>query len=341
MTPPTRATLVYNPVAGGQRVSRGHLRTVVGYLTEHHWTVDWQETTPERGATEIARQAIDGGAEVVIAAGGDGTINEVVNALIGHPEVRLGILPTGTANVWAVESGISDVSLLGPNLETAGETLVNGRTVQMDVGRAGERHFLLVAGVGFDALVTRRIDPKVKRAIGALAYAWAAIREGVRYRGARIMVTVDGEARQEQGWMVTISNTRLYALVPLAREASVVDGLLDVGIFAGRRWPSMMRHAASILLGRQAQDPGIEFLRGREIVISSEPPLPVQVDAEPMGMTPMTFTVVPGAIRVILPRQVARKIGQSAFRIPEPTAAENGTAELKQDRDNGREGDGD
>ncbi len=304
-----RATLVFNPAAG-QREVRGHLRNVIGYLAENGWVVEWKETTPELSATELAREAVAGGAEVVIAAGGDGTINEVVNALVGHPDVRLGILPTGTANVWARESGLANVSLLGPNLEAAGEVLLNGVTMAVDVGRAGNRYFLLMAGAGLDALVTRRVDSRAKRSWGALAYAWTAIREAYRYRGAKMQITVDGVQVVRTAWLVTVSNSKLYALVPLAMEASMTDGLLDVGIFSGRQWPQFLRHTVNIILRRHMRDPEIEFLRGREIYITSSPPLPVQVDAEPWGQTPMSFSVVPQALHIIVPQAVSLQLSQ-------------------------------
>lgn len=283
---------------------RGQLRTVVGYLAEQGWLVDWKETTPEVGATELTREAIAQGAEVVIAAGGDGTINGVINGMVGHPEVRLGILPTGTANVWAKESGITNAPLLGPNLEAAGAVLVEGVSVMVDVGKAGDRYFMLMAGVGLDALVMREINLELKKQVGALAYAWTAIKEGLRYRGARVRITVDGKVIQRSAWMVSISNSKLYALVPLAMDASVTDGLLDVGIFAGRSWIHILRHTIGVILRRHTSDPEVEFLRGKEIHIQSRPHLPVQVDAEPNGQTPMTFTVIPAAIQLIVPHEM-------------------------------------
>ncbi len=302
-----KATLIFNPVAG-QREVRSHLRNVVGFLAEQGWVVEWTETTPEIDATMLASQAVSQGAEVVIAAGGDGTINGVVNGLVGHSNVRLGILPTGTANVWARESGIADISLLGPNLEAAGKVLVEGVTLQVDVGRANDRYFLLMAGAGLDALVTQRIDQSAKRRVGAFAYAWTAVREALKYRGTQVHIRIDGVELVRNAWLVTISNSKLYALVPLAVEASVNDGLLDIGIFTGRSWPHYLRHTVNVVLRRHTHDPEVEFLRGREIFISAMPQLPVQVDAEPVGMTPMTFTVVPGALRVIVPREMTDQL---------------------------------
>lgn len=300
-----KATLIFNPVAG-QRQARGKLRQVVGYLAEQGWMVEWKETTPEISATDLTCAAIAHGAEVLIAAGGDGTINGVVNGMVGHSSVRLGILPTGTANVWALESGITNIPLLGMNLDAAGAVLVEGVTLTIDVGKANEHHFLLMGGVGFDALVTGLTDKHLKKQVGPLAYAWTAIKEAPKYRGARMQITIDGKLIERNAWLVTVSNSKLYALLPLAVEASLTDGLLDVGIFAGRTWSHILRHTARIIVGRHIFDPQVEFLRGKEIEIRSEPSLPVQVDGEAIGLqTPMTFSVVPKALRIIVPRQMA------------------------------------
>lgn len=299
-----KATLIFNPVAGQWDV-RAQLRQVVGYLTERGWTIDWRETTAEISATVLTREAVSEGSKVVIAAGGDGTINGVVNGLIGHSDVKLGILPTGTANVWARESGITNAPLLGPNLDAAAQVLINGKTVEIDVGKAGDLYFLLMAGIGFDALVTQHTNPALKKRVGPFAYGWTAIKKVLKYRGARMQITIDGQTIERYAWMVTVSNSKLYALLPLAVNASVKDGMLDIGIFAGQTWPVILRHVISILLRRHTLEPKVEFLRGREIIIESSPLLPVQVDGEAIKKPITTFSVVPKALRILVPHDVA------------------------------------
>ncbi|MGB0389106.1 MAG: diacylglycerol/lipid kinase family protein [Ardenticatenaceae bacterium] len=305
-----KATLIFNPVAG-QREVRAQLRQVVGYLTEHGWMIEWKETTPDIGATHLTREAVAQGSSMVIAAGGDGTINGVVNGLVGHPNVRLGTLPTGTANVWARESGIANTPLLAPDLQAAARVLVNGVTLTIDVGKAGDRYFLLMAGVGFDALVTAHTDRNLKKRVGPWAYAWTASKEALKYRGARMRITIDGETIERNAWMVTVSNSKLYALLPLAPDASLTDGLLDVGIFAGRSWPVILRQTASIVLGRHTSEPEVEFLRGKEIRIESDPPLPVQVDGDAVAEPVMNFSVVPKALRIVVPKKMVSSINNA------------------------------
>lgn len=303
-----KATLIFNPAAG-QREVRDQLRAVVGYLTEHDWQLSWRETTPELDAPEVARRAVAEGAEMVIAAGGDGTINGVINGIMGQ-DVLLGIIPAGTANLWAQESGISSGTLLGPDFEQAGRVLLEGVPLAVDVGCANGRYFLLVAGIGLDALVTESVDKELKKRTGALAYAWAALREGRRYRGASVRLTLDGVRHDVSAWLVTVSNSKLYAKVPLALNASLTDGLLDIGIFRGRRWYTILAHAIRVALRLHTQAHDIDFLQAREITIESEPPLPVHIDAEPIGQTPVTITVLPRALRVIVPPEVVASLSQ-------------------------------
>lgn len=303
------ALVIVNPVAGTAAARRKALRTTIGYLAEHGWTVTWRETQPDRSATELARTAIDGGYDTVVVAGGDGTINEVIQPLVGT-DVRLGVLPIGTANLWSLECGIATAPVLMPqNLQHAADVLVNGETLRADVGRAGSRYFLLVAGIGFDALVTHQVDFATKRRLGGFAYLWKALPELPRSRGAPMKITIDGQQFNRRVLLVTISNTRLYAGLTLAPNASFTDGYLDVTIFQGRGWPALIKFAALGLLGFRIQTPEIMRVRGRVIEIEGSRTLPIQVDAEPLAQTtPIRIEVIPSSLRVIVPRATAQMV---------------------------------
>jgi diacylglycerol kinase family enzyme len=106
-------------------------------------------------------------------------------------------------------------------------------------------------------------------------------------------------------WLITVSNSKNYALLPLATDASVTDGLLNVGIFQGSTWHHYLRQMLSVLIRRQNYHPDVDFIATKRVTIQSTPPLPVHVDAEPLGMTPMTFEVVPQALTIIVPRESA------------------------------------
>lgn len=301
--PAMNALIIVNPVAGTVAARRKALRATVGYLTEHGWTTTWRETQPDRSATALARQAVADDYDTVVVAGGDGTINEVIQPLVGT-DVRLGVLPIGTANLWSMECGIATAPVLMPqNLQHAADVLVHGETIRADVGRAGTRYFLLVAGIGFDATVTHQVDVATKRRLGGLAYLWKALPELPRSRGVSMSITIDGERFHRRVLLVTISNTRLYAGLTLAPEASFTDGYLDVTIFQGRGWPALIKFAALGLLGFRIQTPEIMRMRGRIIEIEGNHTLPIQVDAEPLAQTtPIRVEVVPRSLHVIVPR---------------------------------------
>src|SRR5512139_3989324 len=176
-----QAELIYNP-SGGQVVVRHELDNVVTFLNRHGWSTTLRETSKPLQATELARQAVTSGAQVVVAAGGDGTINEVANGLV-NTDTALGVLPMGTTNSWALQMGIPALNPLLPGtqaakmiaaleeriarplpvsyyrkvLSDAAQVLVDGRTIAVDMGELSGRYFLMWAGIGFDAAIVQSI----------------------------------------------------------------------------------------------------------------------------------------------------------------------------------------
>lgn len=316
---PMNALIIVNPVAGTVAARRKALRATIGYLAEHGWTVTWRETQPDRSATDLARLAVADGYDTVVVAGGDGTINEVIQPLVGT-DVRLGVLPIGTANLWSIECGIATAPVLLPqNLQHAAEVLVHGETIRADVGRAGTRYFLLVAGIGFDAIVTHQVDFATKRRLGGFAYLWKALPELPRSRGVPMNIRIDGEQFNRRVLLITISNTRLYAGLTLAPNASFTDGYLDVTVFQGRGWPALIKFAALGLLGFRIQTPEIMRRRAQRIEVEGSSALPIQVDAEPIEQTtPIHIEIVPESLRVIVPRTTAQTVRER--EAAQPTA---------------------
>jgi diacylglycerol kinase (ATP) len=294
----TRALIVYNPSAGQAESFEQELRAAATLWQHHGWQVELRPTSGPGDGTRIAREAAAQGWHVVVAAGGDGTINEVVNGLVGT-QTALASLPVGTVNVWIREIGLP----LHPR--ATAEALLRAQVRRIDLGRAGNRYFLLMAGVGFDAAVVEEVRPPEKRRLGALAYALRAVFVALRYRGERVRVVLDGRRVGGRMLLVVIGNSQLYGgIVKITARAVIDDGLLDVCIIKGSSFLSAPLRFASILMRRYNLDPKIEYHRARSVRVESRRRLPVQVDGDHIGQTPMTFEVVPGALRALLPEQL-------------------------------------
>ena len=227
-------------------------------------------------ATRIAAAARD--YDLVVAAGGDGTINEVVNGLTGVP---LGVLPLGTANVFAKELG------LPARLDAAWRVLEVGRTRRIDLGCAefaGQtRHFVQLAGVGFDAQAVRSVDLKLKKIIGPVSYVVA---------GFKLLRT--------PGAAVLIGNGRYYGgKVPVFPKARLDDGLLDVCEFERFGWRELCRYLPAILVGKHTGLRGVRYYQTAELHCRLV--APVELDGEDAGDAPVKFSVKPGALQVVVP----------------------------------------
>ncbi len=297
--------LIYNPRSGTHDV-QAYLSTAVEVLREYGWRVEVQGAQQAGDVQRLAQAASDHGYDTVLTAGGDGSLNEAANAL-AHSDVALGVLPSGTANVWARQIGLPiPAPLYTAQLADAARALCTGFIRPIDLGRTNDRYFLLWSGAGLDAYVTSKIEPRppwVKR-WGAAGYGLRALWYAAQYRGTPMTIKVDDQpSLHARTLIVLISNIQLYAgIVRPTREARVDDGLLDICLFKGASFAYTARHFISIALGQSAQNPQLINLRGKHIRVSAKQPTAVHVDAEPIGFTPIEVQVMPLALRVIVPR---------------------------------------
>lgn len=293
-----RARLILNPMAG-QSYRLADLDETLGYLVRRGWELSLRETHEPNQAMELARQAAEEGLDLVIATGGDGTVNEVVNGLAGTA-TAMAVLPMGSGNVWAREQGLP----LEP--AEAARELVQGRIRSVDLGLAGSRYFLLMASVGFDAAVVQALADEGKPAFWPLGYILKGITVAMTFAGKETVISLDHSKVEGEMVLVVIGNTRLYGgLVQITHQASIDDGLLDVCILRGKGGlPEISLFTLMAFLRQQDRVSGVEYYRTREVTISSQTPLYVQTDGELIGTTPLTFQVAPRALRVLVPRSI-------------------------------------
>lgn len=307
-----RAWIIYNPAAG-QRDLRDAVSSVSALMRERGWQAELRETGGRGDATAIAREAVASGIDSVFVAGGDGTLNEALNGL-AHSQTALGVLPTGTANVWAQEIGLPVLHALAADpaiLLTCARMQIEGSVRSIDLGRVGERYYLLYASVGFDAHIVHRMESlqEFKHRAGALAYYVSAVSAAWTFRGVRALISVDGRAMQRRIWVVMAANTQLYGgVVRIASEAYADDGLLDVVIIEGSGLLGALWNLVGYVRRGVWHDPQVKVLRGRSVEVRTARPMAVQLDGDPHGQSPARLESVPGALRVWVPRNAAQRI---------------------------------
>jgi diacylglycerol kinase (ATP) len=248
----------------------------------------------------MAREALDAGCETLVVVGGDGTINDVLQTIATDDRARLGIIPMGTANVLA---RVLDIPRHDPAL--AAQIAVHGLEQRIDLGHTGDRWFALVAGIGFDGAVTHAVSRKMKRRIGEWAYVLAAAKVAMRYPRCRVTLTLDDRAPMEiDAYLILIANGGQYAgRYRLGPQVSPSDGLLDVFVCTHRRplVRGMASDAFALVRNRFHTATGVHHFQARNITLTADKPMPVELDGDPVGILPLAVQIFPAALRVSVP----------------------------------------
>ena len=296
------ARLIFNPSAG-MRGAHAEIQRALVVLRERGWSIDVVKTTRAGDATRLARAAAEEKLDAVIAVGGDGTVNEAANGLV-DTTTALGVLPSGTANVWAKEMGLP----LG-DVVTAARRLADADVRAIDVGEVSgptiaPRVFVLWSGVGLDALITSDIEPQreMKRRLGALMFWLVGIRDAWSYRGKRATLIAGDQRLSRRVILALAANAQLYGgIVRIAPDARIDDGLLDFVVFKGTGFWATAWHLMRVFFGAHVRDPQVEIYRVPFVSVSGKN-LRVHVDAEPLGLAPVEIRVRPRALRVLVPK---------------------------------------
>jgi YegS/Rv2252/BmrU family lipid kinase len=290
-----KVLVVVNPIAGGGAATRGAERVVQLLERRGHAVECFSTRSPEAAGERVRKRELEGDLDRIVVAGGDGTVNDVLNGLEDPSRIPLAHLAYGTANMLARELCI-------PRDPRALAALVErGAYRRLDLGRAGSRRFLLVVSSGFDATVTRAISRTRRGTLGYPGYAKPILGALRQYRAPRLRVGIDG-AEPLSGALVIASNIRNYGgIFSVADRARPDSGVLDVCVFSGERRLDLLRYAFAAGTRRVSRLPDVAYRTGRRIVIEAREPTAVQIDGDYRGTTPLTLEVDASVVPILTP----------------------------------------
>ncbi len=295
-----RLLVVYNPAAGRRR--RRRFMATLARLEALGCSISLRETAGPGDATALARGAGPGDGDVLVAAGGDGTVNEVVSGLVHEGRAAplpLAIVPLGTSNVLASEVG------LRAEPEAAARTIARGAARPICLGRIrrpGEaaRHFLLMAGAGYDAHVVAGVGPAAKRFLGRGAYVGELVRQAWMFGSPIYRVSVDGTAYETHS--VVVAKARHYAgPFVIAPDARIEDPSFQVCLYERSGPGAVLRYIFGLVSGRLAGMAGFRVLTARRVGIEGPAGDPVQCDGDIITRLPVEIDVLEGAVSLIVP----------------------------------------
>lgn len=291
-----RVVVVANPAAG-----RGRAGRLIGKVDRvlHEVGVPHEIRVSESGEhlLEIARQAAEDGAEIVAALGGDGTISLVANGLLGT-DTTLATLPSGTADDFAKSIGMG-------RLEAAARQLASPRIERIDVVRVEtgtvQRHYLAVAGAGFDSEVNETANA-MRVDLGATGtYVAAVLKTLPKFQPATFTIELDGERRDVAAMLVVVGNSTSYGGgMKVTPDASVVDGRVDVCIVEALSTGAFLRAFPRVFLGKHTTHPRVRMDTAKAVRLEADRRVQVYADGERVGPLPAVFEVVPAALPVVI-----------------------------------------
>jgi len=295
-----RICVIFNPAARGNKARRFR-----HYLGEMSQQCAFKATTGPGDARRFAHAAVATGYDLIVAAGGDGTVNEVLNGIGDDPEgfqrTRLGVLPLGTVNVFARELKIP------LKLERAWRVLKRGQEQQIDLGRVDflddgkpqSRYFMQLGGVGLDARAIELVSWKLKKNAGPIAYVVAGL-QALAEKQPRLTIRADGQVLE--GELALLGNGKFYGgPFDIFPNAHLSNGQLDVCVFPRINLPALLRLAPGFLLRQKLSEHRVRRLRAKTVEATSDTPAAFELDGEWIGTLPATFSVERQKLRVVVP----------------------------------------
>lgn len=308
--------VIVNPASGNGRGER-RWRKVERELVDFGFTARVAFTTGPVDATRIAEEFARQGARYILAVGGDGTVNEVVNGLLDEnacprSDARLAVVPCGTGSDLSRSAGVQRPATVLRAIELDSHTTVDvGRLTfrTQDENKPTVRYFANVADVGLGAQVARRSNASTKALGGTASYLVAAVRTVFEVEPAHASVTVDDELVFDgKALMIIFANGRYFAGgMNIAPDSSLRDGLVDIFVLeaVGRR-KLLTELLPRVYLGKHVGRPGVHHLQGQCVSVETATPMLIEMDGEPIGVSPLSVEVVPRALKLIASGSVLR-----------------------------------
>lgn len=290
-----KARLIYNPTAGRELVKK-NLADILNSLEKAGYEASAHATTGKGDATRQARLASERGFDLVVAAGGDGTLYEVINGLAEQEYMpKLGILPMGTSNDFARSIGIPK------NIEKALEVITNDKTKKIDVGKMNNRYFINIAGGGVLTELTYEAPSKLKTALGQLAYYIKGIEKLPSLRPYQLTFEVNGKVRKEKALIFLVANSNTVGgFENLAPGASINDGLFDVFILKSCNLMELARVMTLLTRGEHVKDPKVIHFQTDHLKVNAEEDVLINLDGELGGTSPCEFQLLKQHIEIIV-----------------------------------------
>ncbi|WP_419163755.1 diacylglycerol/lipid kinase family protein [Candidatus Palauibacter sp.] len=297
-----RFLVLLNPGAGGGPVSLETLRRRLGgAFAARGVPFDIVEAAGAEEGLRVTRAAATRGYRAIVAVGGDGTVSVALRGVAGT-RVPVAIIPFGTGNQLALNFDIPT------SLEDSVRVAVEGEVTEIDLARANGEMFALMAGAGLDAQVMAGATAELKSRLGFAAYLYSGLKNVIGHPDADFRITADKEELHVKAQMVLLANAGQLGAGPLPVEfrmapgVSFQDGLIDVCIYAPRNLPEVARILWRVTRNRFAGDDQMVFFQARRVRIEADPPVAIQIDGEPRGVTPIEAEVAPLAACILVPR---------------------------------------
>ncbi len=289
-----RIKLIANALAG--RYDRGHFLADAAHCLSragNHIDVEIAQAPGE--GTAAAKRAVSEGYDLVVGCGGDGTLREIVCGLAGS-EITLGIIPIGTGNVLALDLRIPRNPL------EACRVILERNVRRIDIGRCGNNHFILAAGVGFDAEVITKTDLQLKAKVKNFAYIYAGLKHILGFKPKSYFLEADDFSAEVSALAIAICNSSRYGGYRLKPDISITDGLFDVCVMRGRPLLDALKISSCVLYRWGVPRRNLITFKTRYLKISSEEGGLVQNDGDVVGNLPADFEVIERAMPVIVPK---------------------------------------